>query len=480
MQGKNLKAMLGETKYFGVKKKIENGEVKKIKIVEISPNEGTDKPEFPTSAGQGWKWIKDNNIWGSTPITIETGTNYGKKQGVYWERKYPIYSNNYFQGMNNLDAGLIRIVGRYWHKDSTYVVKLKASLGTKEASVKLKVVKPKTIGAKKDKLIDVKGNEYNLDELIIKYAGLNGVPPQIIKGIIEKESGFTNAMRWEPFFEIRYNIHKKDKNGNFTYWAMTKSRYTIKSENDIGEPTIPTDHSKINNNKNLYPQKYWGYQGTIWDLFYKNCKEVNPSAENDLYPNSGVSKWPIRLRAKWKSEYLKYYNIKFNEIGEENDFLFVSEAEFEAISNFARENANNSTKNEFDDGILNDPAQTRISSSYGLMQVLYTSATAFLNYPKDYYTNTTSETAIHLPEYLNEKDISLKYGAEGISYYVDQEINYKKDKKNKNWTAGFERTFEIGLYGYNHGFYKNKNDRYTHKKYGYDVLKRAQKYLPGN
>ena len=60
--------MLGETKYFVVKKKELNGAIEKIEIVEIPTDYGVE-PDFPENAGEGWEWINDD-VWGDDPVSI--------------------------------------------------------------------------------------------------------------------------------------------------------------------------------------------------------------------------------------------------------------------------------------------------------------------------------------------------------------------------------------------------------------------------
>ncbi len=465
---KNFTILLGETKYFGVQKKDE-----KYKIVEIPTTYGSEPKWSTVTLTDGWQWKKESSVWGTEPIE-----KLGSKSGVYWEKKYPIYKGNSFSRMKNLDNGIIRIIGRYWEegKENDFKVKLET---TDKAEIVVKVVKPTTIGLLKDRELDVKGEEYNLDDLIIKYAGKNGITPQIIKGIIEKESSFKNAMRWEPFFEINpklSKIHRKNKDNIYTHWTQTKSRYTIKSETDIGYPVIPATHSNINGV--VYPNNYWGYQGSVWKLFYKNCKQFNPYAESDIY-NKKAKSWDYNLEKGWKQQkkdaiksYKKTLGTAF-----ENEWITIEQYSnlISSAENYGEDFASEWAEKEYNQGIMGEIAQTRIATSYGLMQVLYTTATWLRGYSKDFYSNTTPQTAIHLPEHLNEKDISLKYGAESIAYYLDKEIDNKKNENDENWDLGFERTFEISLFAYNHGW---KKERYNKKDYGYFVLEYAKKYLP--
>ncbi|HMN18954.1 MAG TPA: hypothetical protein PKD03_15175 [Ignavibacteriaceae bacterium] len=66
MESISVEIMLGETKYFGVKKKNETG---KIKIEEIKTNYGNE-PKFPADA-DGWIWKRatdeEAGLWEKNP-----------------------------------------------------------------------------------------------------------------------------------------------------------------------------------------------------------------------------------------------------------------------------------------------------------------------------------------------------------------------------------------------------------------------------
>ena len=104
-------------------------------------------------------------------------------------------------------------------------------------------------------------------------------------------------------------------------------------------------------------------------------------------------------------------------------------------------------------GMINIIAQTRIASSYGLYQVMYT--TAILkgwNYPQD--TN-------HKPEALNEVDTNLVYASR-------RQANWLSDYDNKNkWEDGYEETIRKVL------FKKWNGDNYSKL-----AIKRSQLFTP--
>ncbi len=481
--------LLGETKYYGIEEQVIDGELKKIQIKEITTKYGS-KPEFP-SADKGWTWVK-KDIWGDDPIIFS-----GDKSAVYWEKMYPVFNDVYdkkdkligknFKEMKNFSDnkldGLIRIIGLFWQAknedeniddyNKKYSVKLKVALNDKTTEINLRVVKPKTIGEVKDEtnMNDVEGNPYNLDELILKYAGEHGIPPQIIKGDIEKESGFHNGYRWEPFFEaVNSNVHNGWVDENFMFW--------IKSKTDPLVPGLPEKHTNIFTNIDGF-NEYWAknYKGiTIWDLFYNNCKYINPNATSDSYPPM-PNIWPSKLISKYGNQFSKTkyeWIAKINKIYKHDSWIYRISLTFADI--VARNYTNRLLKDKWLVN-MNEIAQTRIASSYGLMQVLYTSAIDFRHYEK---------IAANLPENLNDKIISLNYGTATMDEDLNKEIKLQGDKSLSNWKFGFERMMEITLNAYNVNYKATKQDkngklvfvRYDKRDYAKKVLRYSNNYLP--
>ena len=104
-------------------------------------------------------------------------------------------------------------------------------------------------------------------------------------------------------------------------------------------------------------------------------------------------------------------------------------------------------------GMINMIAQTRIASSYGLFQAMYTTAIGEKwNYPQD---------ADHKPEALNEIDTNLVYVSKRQARYLSS-----YDNKNK-WEDGYEETIRKIL------FKKWNGDDYS--KY---AIKRSQLFTP--
>ncbi len=136
-----IEILLGELKFFGVKKKLENGTVNEIKIEEIVVEEG-ETPIFPNNAGEGWEWIEEDSIWSNRPINIETKGS----SPIFYDR---FYSQVFYTGtqkpiINYLPNGMIRIIGRYLGKNPDNKVKLFTSVYDNSYSdtLEIKVIRP--------------------------------------------------------------------------------------------------------------------------------------------------------------------------------------------------------------------------------------------------------------------------------------------------------------------------------------------------
>jgi hypothetical protein len=186
--------LLGETKYYQARNNPDN--LGKLVVEERAT---------PVLSGG----IADN-VWLDDPVTAVSGGKvdvaYGKKLGVYWEKEKPILG-----GTGDLPRGLMRLVGRYWIGDSTYIVKLSATHGERSGSTHIVVKKPRLLGddlfaRTRDQAIDIESRSYSVDSVCIKWGGIYGFPPQNIKGQYQSESVFdpqldayAPAYRYEPW-----------------------------------------------------------------------------------------------------------------------------------------------------------------------------------------------------------------------------------------------------------------------------------------
>jgi hypothetical protein len=449
-----IEIMLGETKYLGLKKKEKSGRTT-YQLAEI-PTDYGEEPEFPADA-DGWTWIKGKDVWGDDPVEIT-----GSKSGIYWEKKY-------FDGTSNdnkdLAEGMIRIVGRFWEDglEESFKVILKAIYEGKEIKIIVNTIKPNLLGNDHHVESNAEGNSYNLDDKIIKYSGRFGVPPQLIKGDIEQESiNFNPSYRYEPFFDAYY-IHYNEGRSSIDPFLKDASKYKIVNLDgnpDLGNPGIPTNHSNIHidqspNNPVNYPTGGL----TVYEYIYENCKDINPLASRNLYPKNRKN-WSKSCLTGWN----KIYESKRKTLHKVNKyfkdlfgFLILEPLQ---IPNIARASANYWLKNVKWNGVMGKSiAQTRIAASYGLMQVMFTSAVAYRNYP--------SNNSNYWPERLNETDINLYYG---ITFITDLlTLHAKVESEDNNWALGYESSFELALSRY------NERDNYPS-----EVVDKSKSYLPVN
>jgi hypothetical protein len=436
--------MLGETKYYYATEADS-----KLTIHE------TTSHELPSEAVH-------SDVWGETPVTAVTDKdNSGRKLGVYWEKKYPVYTGNEFTGMENLPAGMIRLVGRYWHADSLYTVKLTTGNYNPQKDLVIEVKKPSTLGndygpnsdgSRRTTVSDVFSHPYNLDSIIINYAGKYGIPPQILKADMQQESNFQPAYRWEPFVDVVYiqNGVSKYMDDDFRY------KKTATSE---GQPGIPTNHT------NVYPIPYpTNDYKTIWERFFEQSWDLNGGTGTNRYP-----------KRTWYTDPSDEWQLKYNKKAHELSVYQLTEDEVDIA---AREYANEWLRDEYREGVMSEGiAQTRTAASYGLMQMLYMTAVD-RHYPFERTSDPPVPAPCHLPEYINITDTNLAYAVPFLLAKIKDELITQGDGSGKayNWSYGFESTILVGLNLYN-GKKKDDPERYSWH-YGFEVFDKVYQYVP--
>ncbi len=406
--------LLGETKYFQAKRNTVTGE---MKIEEILPD-ANGVPQRKTGIENGWEWLT-SDVWGENPVSVVEGD----KLGVYWEKEKPVWVGITNKG--NLQKGLIRLVGKYWEEGKTYKVKLTAKMGSQENSINLAIKKPNKIESNYN-ISKYKKNvfneEFNLDSLIFIFAGKYGIPPQIIKAQMMRESSFRPAYRYEPF---------PDATGIQSGYMYKNNRYKIISVSNEGSPEIPSSHI------NVLPHEYWGYQGTIWEFFYNHSstlnKDISFGSSLDIYPrknSSGEYVWFEKPANIWKVIYDKKYKEKVEE-----------ELSEEIAKDSALSAANFWLRYTYCGGIMNTGiAQTRMSSSYGFLQITYYRALEKFGYV---------ENDENYPEKLNEINAGTDFSLKTLVDYMNKELGTERVFDDTNWKDGLEITFRYGLSRYN-------------------------------
>ncbi len=496
IKDKSTEIMLGETKYFAVKKKDTE-----YKIEEIQTNFG-EEPMFPADLG-GWVWQK-TDVWGSDPIE-----KLGTKSGVYWEKKW--YKSTDYSNQD-LDNGMIRLVGHFWEegKEDSFKVNLIApGLG----SIEISVVKPDTLlsDGQTDNYIkakDVFDNEYNIDSLCLYYGGKFGIPPQMLKGQMFTESakknfggnvgnGFAPSYRYEAytvqFWDVVKDIIKANTNP-FIVDSMVMGK--------TGAANVPT----TTEHKHVLFYHYFEYPPkTVWEIIEENSSLVDVNNTITIYgfqyKGTGadtLKKGQVKsgVYSAVDNNYLNFLrgpkDKKGNRSGGYEDYIRTKYKlkPDEKLSLAQQTEANDSArialidflKNDFNGKLDSIPAQTRIASSYGLLQILYTTALKEHNYP-------TSDSS--RPENLNEVKISMDYAIQHLKKLFNRWNGFSTDSSS-NWASnyqgndenddgydfpkpspGFEETLAVMHHFWNPGEHVGTNATYHEK-----VLNNSKKFLP--
>jgi hypothetical protein len=398
--------LLGETKYYQAR--VNAGG--KLQIEEVKP--GSDG--IPHLNGG-----ITTDVWGSNPVTpVKSGENIG----VYWEKEKPVWGTT-----QNLAKGLIRLIGRYWNKDNTNKIKLTAQSEAAPISIEIEVKKPSKLGSSNSTAKDVFGNLISIDDICITAGEENGIPPQIIKGQMLKETGFTNAYRYEPFVDIKYQIDGKSRKELFENYSY----FRVNSIN-LGSINMPASNIHIN----------------VWPNYYPNMprKIANYITENIwmyIQKPTGKNKYrPVVVGNRSLTDILRNYYVKALEHNKTT-----------AYNNSVSQLKDYLMSDDFPNGKLY--AQTRIVASYGMLQQTFYDA-----HSKNIAGFSVSNPN-QPPELLNEMNYSIKAYIKRIGIVINNNGGY-------NWSKGFENGWEEILSNYN-PFESN---------YVIDVINNSKLFLP--
>ncbi|MEW6509303.1 MAG: hypothetical protein AB1432_16350, partial [Bacteroidota bacterium] len=395
---------------------------------------------------------------------------------------------------------IIRVIGRYWEegKEEDYRVTLKAQCDNKTIERDLKVGKPGKLLTEVQiptykKARDIFDNEYSIDELCIKYGGLYGIPPQMLKGQMATESaiktfnfndgtsgsGFAPSYRYEPFttqFDPVVNsLISQDNPFVVTNGSMGKP----------GSASVPS----TSEHKHVSFVHYYETPKTIWDIVDDNSQLVN---ENN--PSTYVYRYKTGKRKGCvKSNDYNIINTKYQEklIEAENIYRYKMKEKSKELTQTQQIEVNDSArvalvkflKHEWQvggiKGLTNIYAQTRIASSYGLLQILYITVVNNRDYP---ISNNDR------PENINDnsvgfdymmKHLESKFGTNGFS--LTKPDNWESTYKGRNKApsfpkpgAGFEEALEVMFYKWNPGKKDENGNAIYHKL----VLDNSKKFLP--
>ncbi len=451
-----IEIMIGETKYFQARYLVPTTNELVIEVVEV----GTDSvPALDGGLAQ--------DVWGDNPIEIiNDSETSGKKSGVYWETEKPVWDGTTNRG--NLSEGLIRVVGRYWHQDSSYVVNLKAGRNEDSAEVKIQTIIPSRLVSEGQtnsysKTRDIDDNVIDIDSLCILYGGLNGIPPQFIKGQIFQESaktdfggdigmGFAPSYRYEPYTVQTWQGVLENMRNNPFYITSTTA---------INPPT----HQHVR----ILPY-FSGDTITVWQIVKEHSQLVEDGStpETRLYgvrtheDTMNYNAYPT-IRNQYREIYDKtIHHLKIDPEDNERHLTFAERADStnKLMIIYLRD--------EFTDeigtvGMKNMIAQTRIASSYGYLQALYTTAIdrrENWDYPED---------SNHPPEAINEFDVIFPMATRMQNDYLIGNL-HDSHEPNNNWSIGFESALkEYILEEWNELIY-----------YPSSVMNHTNKFLPQN
>ena len=427
--------LLGETKYYQAK--YPDPLSNRLVIEEVKP--GADG--VPLLNGG-----LPLDVWGSDPVNVVECDTCSKKMGVYWGKKYP--TNDFVEEkipgykkkfklveMKNLTPGVIRLVGRYWSPDSTYIVNLKAKNGNDSTEIKIIVINPGKLlssgqSSSFEKARDVMDREINVDSLCILFGGMYGIPPQFIKGQMKTESatktfvfddgttgkGFAPSYRFEPFTE-QYNDNLRTSR-DYNSFFIFDSAYTFSD--------VPTNHSHI---------RYINYPTsikTVWDMIKEYSKLVDPNPSVNYYggrDNNTHRVWfgytIIDTVYTNRAELIRKSKPNWSDVQ-------VYDSTNKYMIEYLQSEWKNPKSSLSNKGTIKNIAQTRVASSYGLAQFLYGTAR-----DRDYSKEAVPEN-INLIDYIELfYKTEKKYLRDGLGSTVES---------GNNWNSGYDYSFCRKIY----------------------------------
>lgn len=256
-----------------------------------------------------------------------------------------------------------------------------------------------------------------------------------------------------PKFHFPLNQYK---NSEQVLKTLVSNPFFIKSTTIVNPP----------NHQNLKPMNYFsGDTITVWEIISEYSQLVNKNSPYILY---GLRKDNNTMDFDTPGYELTNLQEKYNSYFIETEDATIYDPVLNKIRKLTfAERADSANKSmivylrdkfEFKDanktkGMKNMIAQTRIASSYGLFQVMYTTAIGDdWKYPKD---------QDHKPEALNEIDTNLVYATNRMAKYISTYNN-----KN-NWKDGYEETIRKVIFR-----------EWNGENYSKLVISRSQLFIP--
>jgi hypothetical protein len=298
----------------------------------------------------------------------------------------------------------------------------------------------------------------NLDELIIKYAGENGIPPQIIKSQMQKETYFKPAWRYEPFWDLKIQYGKKADNyfSDDMPFVVTDASMGLGDKPSLHLNEQPSEYIDTPTKISAFVVQYW------YDRYVRRHTGEKP----DTIVGSK------QLTYRWKELYDK---IKHDPTMKTNDVNARMQAHNTLLLEI--QDKKNRIGKAFD--II---AQTRKVTSYGFIQMVYITAAdnKFFKETDNRYglTDITSYVdqldETQYPEKLNEQ---IFFMPRYCDFLLKQLNSFFPGRiPSSEWsttigkitTIGFESNWKLALQKYNKG----------EKDYGKNVTLNANNFMP--
>jgi len=426
--------LLGETKYYAAARELDptDPEMKKevLRLYTVTNFDETGKPLF-----RGHE----------TEVRYATALRSGEETAtLYHGKKWPRWESDAVR-MMDLDEGLIRIIGRYWKEGSEEnKVNLWVQSTTKpdlfgkrliEVKKPEKLHDPRVFNKPFDVTWNIRNELLNIDELCIEYGGKIGISPQIIKGQMFQESDktgdrFNPSYRYEPWadYGFAHGEHAKD-------YAQQPFCVTGQPPKPMGEgKDIPLDHQNV---KPVYyptsPVSIAEYAISNWGKYW----------DSEKLTVVGSTDGPDNLTDRWRNYLIAWY-AGYSTIGQDPSWLATRLLYRHIRQKYV------------------DYAQTRKAASYGLIQMLYTTALV------QGYNKGKSISTSQAPEELNDETIEMPF----YQTFTDKNLRLqfggsKSIVPNANWPKGWEQTWKDSFKKYN-----------KHPGYGVSVFKHARKFHP--
>jgi hypothetical protein len=359
------------------------------------------------------------DVWGESPV-LDPG---GDSAFVYWEKKFPVYSErDSFLRMEALPQGLMRLIGRRNRPGAENEITLTANTGGRSGRIQVQVKRPRLLGTsafarQRSRGLDHEGAFYDVDSLCIWWGSLSGISPQLVKAQYECESfydptlaAYVPSYRYEPW-TTQFDAALTEAFENGPFWVTEMAMGS-----GVSVPSHPVTR---------YMQ-YATAPTTVWQILEHYTNLVfNPP------PYGGPSLFGVRqlsdnlLRFKYSLP-ARHYKVIRSRVYRTRGIPPSQQdpqANLEAANRFLE-----FVRFQLFDGLQNIVAQTRVASSYGPLQLMYSTAAdrGYGQSPQD------------APELLNNPTIFMELAVGNLQVTLDVVTAHQGAS---NWVVGWEPAF---------------------------------------